>query len=68
MFILRIHLKNRAGGLGQLNLEHKRVPVYASPDAGVRCHVTLLDMYVSKLSTAAKERDFFLLPATCNTY
>ena len=36
--------KDRGGGLGQLNLEHKRVPVYASPSAGVRCHVGLLDM------------------------
>ena len=41
--------KNRGGGLGQLTLEHKKVPICASPSSGERCHVALLDKYISLL-------------------
>ena len=51
--------KNRGGGLGQLTLEHKTVPIYATPSAGERCHVHLLDLYISRLPPAAKEKDIF---------
>ena len=51
--------KNRGGGLGQLRLEHKKVPVYSCPSAGERCHVRLLDMCISHLPPAAKEQDIF---------
>ncbi len=51
--------KNRAGGLAQLRLEHKQVPVYASSSDGERCHVRLLDLYLSKIPASAKERDVF---------
>ena len=51
--------KNRAGGLAQLRLEHKTVPIYSVPSAGERCHVRLLDLYLSKLSASAKEKDNF---------
>ena len=53
--------KNRGGGLGQLSLEHKRVPVYASVTGESKCHVRLLDKYISKLPTSAKQRDCFYL-------
>ena len=41
--------KNRSGGLRQINVENKIVPIYASPAAGERCLVFLLDLYLSKL-------------------
>ena len=41
--------KNRSGGLKELNVENKVVPVYASPAAGERCLVYLLDLYLQKL-------------------
>ena len=56
--------KNCAGGLAQLRLEHKTVPIYSVPSAGERCHVRLLDLYLSKLSANAKEKDnFYCQPA-----
>ena len=57
--------KNRAGGLAQLRIEHKKVPIYMNAEAGDRCHVKLLDFYLSKLHSTAKERDiFYWLPLT----
>ena len=53
--------KNRGGGLGQLSLEHKRVPVYTSVTGESKCHVRLLDKYISKLPSSAKQRDCFYL-------
>ena len=38
--------KNRSGGLAQLRVCHKGVPIYANPAAGQRCHVRLLDKYI----------------------
>ena len=49
--------KNRSGGLKEINLQNKVVPVYASPAAGERCVVYLLDLYLSKLPPIAFERD-----------
>ena len=51
--------KNRGGGLGQLHLEHKKVPVYASSSVGSRCRVRILDTYISKLPSGAKEKHLF---------
>ena len=51
--------KNRSGGLAQLHVVHKKVPIYANPAAGERCHVYMLDKYLSKLPAAAKERGCF---------
>jgi len=39
-----------------------KVPIYANPAAGERCHVYMLDKYLSKLPAAAEER--LLLLAT----
>ena len=41
--------KNRSGGLAQLHVVHKKVPICANPTAGEHCHVYLLDKYFSKL-------------------
>ena len=51
--------KNRKGGLSELRLEHKSVTIVANPSAGCRCHVFLLDLYISKLPKAAIEKDIF---------
>ena len=51
--------KNRAGGLSQLRLENKMVPVMAHPEAGRYCHCELLDIYISKLPSRIKEMDIF---------
>ena len=55
--------KNRAGGISQLRVTNKVVPVYAIPDMGVRCHVFVLDTYFSKLSQEAFKKDNFYLQA-----
>ena len=60
--------KNHAGGLAQLRLEHKTVPICSVPSAGDRCHVRLLDLYLSKLPANAKEKDkFYCEPILHNT-
>ena len=51
--------KNRRGGLSELRLEHKCVSSIANKDAGMKCHVYLLDLYVSKLPEEAIQKDFF---------
>ena len=51
--------KNKKGGLRELRLEHKSVSVIAVPDVGERCHVSLLDLYISKLPPEAVEQDLF---------
>lgn len=39
--------KNRSGGLKQMNVENKVLPVYATPAANKRCLVFLLNLYIS---------------------
>ncbi len=51
--------KNRKGGLSLMKLEHKSVTSIANSDVGVRCHVDLLDFYISKLPSEAVEKDLF---------
>ena len=51
--------KNRQGGIAQMRLEHKSVTIVANPVVGERCHVFLLDTYISKLPPAAIEKDIF---------
>ena len=51
--------KNRQGGFVQLKVENKRVPIYANSDAGERCHVHILDTYISKLPDEVKQQDYF---------
>ena len=58
--------KNRMGGLLQMRLEHKSVTVVANPDVGSRCHVHLLDKYISKLPPEAIEKNlFYCRPLSC---
>ena len=55
--------KNRPGGRHQLNLENKVVIRYARPELGVRCHVYLFQLYLSKLPQSAFEQDIFYMKA-----
>ena len=52
--------KNRVGGLKQLKQENKIVHQYESSDIE-RCHVLLLDKYLSKIPAEAKRKDIFYL-------
>ena len=56
--------KNRNGSFKQLHVRSKVVPVYSCPEAGIRCPVHLLDLYISKLQEAAKEKDLALAYVT----
>ena len=51
--------KNRSGGLAQMRVKNKVVPIVAVPEAGTRCHVHVLDLYMQKLPPAAFTRDNF---------
>ena len=51
--------KNRNGSFKQLRVKSKVVPLYPTPDAGERCPVSILDKYISKLPSEAKEKDIF---------
>ena len=53
--------KNRAGGLKQLKQDNKTVHQYESENLE-RCHVLLLDKYISKLPEEAKKDLFHLRP------
>ena len=53
--------KNRSGSFNQLRVESKSVPVFPCAEAGVRCHVAILDKYISKLPPFASEKDVFYL-------
>ena len=53
--------KNHSGGFMQLHVENKVVPIYASKDFGDRCHVRLLDLYLSKIPERARKLDVFYL-------
>ena len=51
--------KNRNGGFYQLHVENKVVPIFKHPEAGCRCLVSLLDLYIEKLPPIAKTQDLF---------
>ena len=51
--------KNRSGVVHQLHLQNKIVPHYENPSLGEKCFVRLMELYVSKLSAVAKEKDIF---------
>ena len=53
--------KNRNGSFKQLHVKSKTVPVYACKEAGVRCPVNILDLYISKLPSKAVEDDVFYI-------
>lgn len=59
--------KNRSGGYRDLRVENKIVPIYANSEAGDRCHVKQLDVYLSKLLPNAQQLDIFYLRPSATT-
>jgi len=53
--------------LADLHQENKVVQQFVCPTAEDRCHVRLLDLYVSKLPNGAKEKDAFYFTALPRT-
>ena len=51
--------KNRPGGKNQSRFNHKTVTVVANPYVGIRCHVFILNKYLSKVPNEAIEKDLF---------
>ena len=51
--------KNRNGGFFQLHVDNKSVEIHKNKDAGERCLVYLLDLYLSKIPQRAKDKDIF---------
>ena len=52
---------NRNGGFFQLPVENKNVKIFKNSEAGQRCVVYLLDLYISKLPPGAIEKDIFIV-------
>lgn len=52
-------LKNRNGSFEQLHVLTKVVPVFARPNTGERCPVSILDGYIRRLPNEAREKDLF---------
>ena len=53
--------KNKKGTFPERHIPNKIVPIYAVAEAGEKCHVRILDLYLSKLPKEAFERDNFYL-------
>ncbi len=53
--------KNTNGSFKNLHIKPKIVPLFACPEAGDRCPVTILDKYITKLPVYAQEQDLFYL-------
>ena len=59
--------KTNSGTFKKLRVPNKVVPVYACPEAGERCAVFLLDLYISKLPPEAFTKDIFYARPLDNT-
>ena len=51
--------KNHNGGFFQLDVENKNVSIFKNEEAGERCLVILLDMYLKRLPPGAIQKDLF---------
>ena len=61
--------KNHPGGSHQLNENNKVVTQFAKPELGDKCHVFLLELYLSKLPNSAFQGDvFYMKPKPCVPY
>lgn len=52
--------KNRSGSFKQLHVRSKVVPVYSCPEAGQRCPVRLLDLFISEQPEEAKKKELWI--------
>ena len=53
--------KNRSGSLASYRLKNKVVPVFQDESLRNRCHVYVLDLYLSKIPPSARAQDVFYL-------
>ena len=53
--------KNRSGGLQDFRVPNKQVSIYSCPEAQDRCHMYILDLYLSKLPVQAFIDDSFYM-------
>ena len=53
--------RNHPGGTHQLNENNKVVTQFAKPELGDKCHVFLLELYLSKLPDRAFQGDIFYI-------
>ena len=53
--------KNRKGTFTGKYIPTKVVPIHGSKEAGKRCHVRVLDVYLSKIPKLAFEKEIFYL-------
>ena len=53
--------KNRSGGLNQMDVENKSIPVLACDKLKDRCHFQIIRKYLSKLPNKAFEMDCFYM-------
>ena len=51
--------KNRYGGVKQLHIKNKFVPIVTVPELGRKCNVFILDTYLQKLPPEAMQHDNF---------
>ena len=56
--------KNRPRGSHQINQDNKIVTQFAREDLGDRCHIFLLELYLSKLPVSALQNDVFYMSVT----
>jgi len=55
--------KNRPGGMAQMRVKNKIVPILAVQESGTRCHVYVLDLYMKKLPAEAFSlNNFYVQP------
>ena len=56
--------KNHSGSFIGASVQNKQVPIYSTyGTVGKRCHVYILDLYISKMPEKAKQSDWFYLRA-----
>ena len=54
--------KNHSGSMSERSIQNKRVPIYSTfKTVGERCHVHILDLYISKMPEKAQQNDWFYL-------
>ena len=54
--------KNHSGSMSERSIQNKQVPIYSTYETvGERCHVHILDLYISKMPEKAQQNDWFYL-------
>ena len=54
--------KNHSGSMSERSIQNKQVPIYSTFETvGERCHVHILDLYISKMPEKAQQNNWFYL-------